>query len=121
MATLHGYSPRMRFDLVVNTMTKNAVCEKKIYVHGGGGQWRPLLHVEDAADAYVKCVEAPLDTVKGEVFNVGAEEQNYQIYKIAQIVSKCVPGTKVTIKGKEVDKRFTGKRRDLNERDYADY
>lgn len=91
MATLYGYSPRMRFDLVVNTMVKTAIVNKKISVHGGGKQWRPLIHVEDAATAFVKCLEAPLKSIKGEVFNVGSSNQNYRVIDIARAVNKCVP------------------------------
>jgi nucleoside-diphosphate-sugar epimerase/CBS domain-containing protein len=105
MATLYGYSPRMRFDLVVNTMTKTAVVDKKITVYGGGKQWRPLLQVEDAAEAYIKCLEAPITKIKGEVFNVGSGKQNYQIIKIAQMVNQVVPEARLVIEGKLTDPR----------------
>lgn len=105
MGTLYGYSMRMRFDLVLNTMTKTAVIDKKISVHGGGRQWRPLLHVEDAAEAYLKCLEAPIKKIKCEIFNVGSEKQNYQILQIARIIQKCVPGARLIIEGKAGDPR----------------
>lgn len=105
MSTLHGYSPRMRFDLVVNTMTKTALVDKKISIHGGGKQWRPLLNVEDAADAYIRCVESSLQKVKGQIFNVGSSKQNYQIYKIANMVQKHVPQAKLVIEGESIDQR----------------
>lgn len=105
MATLYGYSPRMRFDLVVNTMTRDAVCYGMIKVHGGGKQWRPLLEVGDATDAYIKCLEAPLEEVKGEIFNVGSEEQNYQICDIAEVIGGQVPNTQVVVDGNIIDAR----------------
>lgn len=105
MGTLYGYSPRMRFDLVVNAMTKSAVVNKYISVHGGGKQWRPLLHVEDAADAYIKCLQAPLEKVKGQIFNLGSSKQNYQIINIAETVKKCVPGASLYIDDKNSDLR----------------
>lgn len=105
MGTLYGYSPRMRFDLVVNTMTKTAIVDKKILVHGGGKQWRPLLHVEDAAEAYAKCLEAPIAQIKGEVFNVGSREQNYQVIQIAKLVNKGVPKAKIVLDGEASDPR----------------
>lgn len=105
MGTLYGWSPRMRFDLVVNTMTKNAVTEKRIIVHGGGKQWRPLLHVDDAAEAYVRCLEAPISKIKGRVFNVGSREQNYQIIDIARIVQSRVPGSELVMQGDGPDAR----------------
>lgn len=105
MATLYGYSPRMRFDLVVNTMTKTAVVDKKIFVHGTGAQWRPFLNVEDAAQAYLQCLSAPLNKVKGEVFNVGADNNNYKIIDIAKVVKKCVPEADFIIEDKISDLR----------------
>lgn len=105
MSTLYGYSPRMRFDLVVNTMTKTAVTDNKIFVHGGGKQWRPLLHVEDAANAYISGLEAPLINVKGEVFNVGSTEQNYQIINIAKEVKQHVPNAKLIVDRSTIDAR----------------
>lgn len=105
MGTLHGYSPRMRFDLVVNTMTKAALTEGRIHVHGGGKQWRPLLHVEDAADAYIQCLEAPLSSIRGEVFNVGSEDQNLQIIDIAKAVRRQVPRAKLVVESGTEDPR----------------
>ena len=105
MSTLYGYSHRMRFDLVVNTMTKNAVIDKKIFVHGGGKQWRPLLNVEDAAESYVKVLQSPFQKVKGQTYNVGSEEQNYRIIEIAQAVKECVPEAELIVEGEANDPR----------------
>jgi nucleoside-diphosphate-sugar epimerase len=85
MATIYGLSPRMRLDLVVNTLTLNAHVNEKITIHGGA-QWRPLVHVADAARAYVMCLQAPLAAVGGQVFNVGSNEQNYQIGQLGEQV-----------------------------------
>lgn len=109
MATLYGLSPRMRFDLVINTLTMKAVTEGKITIFGGN-QWRPLLHVADAAEAYIKCIESPIENVRRQVFNVGSNDNNYQIIDLGNIVKKLVPGTEMeivdnkTIDGKD-DKR----------------
>ena len=94
MGTLYGLSPRMRFDLVVNVLTMKAVTEKKIKIFGGK-QWRPLVHVADAADAYIKCLEAPIDKVKGQIFNIGSNEQNYQIYQLGEMIKKEMPETTI--------------------------
>ena len=85
MATIYGLSPRMRFDLVVNTLALNAYVHEKITIHGGA-QWRPLVHVADAARAYVMSLDAPQEAVGGEVFNVGSNEQNLQIGPIGETV-----------------------------------
>lgn len=91
MGTLYGYSHRMRFDLVVNTMSMKSFTDRKILVYGGK-QWRPLLHVEDAAEVYVRCVEADSKNVGSQIFNVGSDEQNYQIEEIAERVSTTLGG-----------------------------
>ena len=68
--TVYGWSPRMRFDLVVNTFLKDALTRGKITIHYGGEMWRPLVEVRDAARAYIACVEADEDKVRGQIFNV---------------------------------------------------
>ncbi len=83
--TVYGWSPRMRFDLVVNTFLKDAVTVGKLYLHGGGWQWRPLVDVSDVARAHILCLDAPLDVVGGEIFNV--MEENYQVRQLAMLVA----------------------------------
>jgi nucleoside-diphosphate-sugar epimerase len=104
MGTLYGYSPRMRFDLVVNTMTMHAFSERKIRVFGGR-QWRPLLSVADAAEVYIRCIEADIACVGNQVFNVGSDEQNYQIEDIAGIIAGNFRGIEVQHDGKSLDVR----------------
>ena len=93
--TVFGYSPKMRFDLVVNLMTKNAIKDKKIFVLGGGKQWRPHVHVKDVSKALIKVLESPIEKVKGETFNVGSNDLNFQIYKIAEKANSIIPDVKV--------------------------
>jgi nucleoside-diphosphate-sugar epimerase/CBS domain-containing protein len=104
MGTLYGYSPRMRFDLVVNTMTMKSFTDNRIQVFGGR-QWRPLLNVEDAADVYVACLEADLKDVGNQVFNVGSDAQNYQIDEIAGIVSGCLGEVRIERDESSLDAR----------------
>ncbi len=68
--TVYGWSPRMRFDLVVNTFVKDALARGRITIHYGGEMWRPLVDVRDAARAYLACLEAEPDKVRGQIFNV---------------------------------------------------
>src|SRR5918999_6086962 len=68
--TVYGWSPRMRFDLVVNTFVKDALLQERLELHGGGWMWRPLVDVRDAADAMLAVLEAPADLAAGEIFNV---------------------------------------------------
>jgi nucleoside-diphosphate-sugar epimerase len=83
--TVYGWSARMRFDLVVNTFLKDAVTAGKLYLHGGGWQWRPLVDVGDVARAHVACLTAPADAVAGEIFNV--MQENYQVRQLAMLVA----------------------------------
>jgi nucleoside-diphosphate-sugar epimerase len=104
MGTLYGYSPRMRFDLVVNTMTMHASTERKIRVFGGK-QWRPLVSVQDAALAYIRCLESDIAKVGNQVFNIGSDEQNYQIEQIARIVSETIGDVAVQHDNESLDSR----------------
>jgi len=94
MATLYGLSPRMRFDLVVNIMTARALHDRTVTVFGGD-QWRPLVHVADAAAAFVRALDAPADLVSGQVFNVGSDEQNFRIIELAKRVADATGGAKI--------------------------
>src|SRR5262245_6135875 len=104
MGTLYGDSPRMRFDLVVNTMTMKSYTDRTINVFGGT-QWRPLLGVEDAADVYVACLQADLKDVGNQVFNVGSNEQNYQIDNIAEMIGAPLGDTSIQRDDSSLDAR----------------
>jgi nucleoside-diphosphate-sugar epimerase len=91
MATLFGWSRRMRYDLAVNQMTATAVSSNVIKVMGGGNQWRPFVHVKDAARAFVLMLDAPAPVVSGEAFNVGANDDNVQITTLAERVAAVMP------------------------------
>jgi|WetSurMetagenome_2_1015567.scaffolds.fasta_scaffold25487_3 nucleoside-diphosphate-sugar epimerase/CBS domain-containing protein len=104
MGTLYGYSPRMRFDLVVNTMSMKSFVDREIQVFGGG-QWRPLLGVEDAAEVYARCLEMDLRDVGNQVFNVGSDEQNYQIQEVAEIIGSALGGIPISRDNSNLDSR----------------
>ena len=89
LATVFGLSPRMRFDLVVNTLTAKAVSERRISIFGGN-QWRPNVHCRDAARAFVMALEAPASDVAGEIFNLGGDANNHRINEIGDMVSQIV-------------------------------
>jgi nucleoside-diphosphate-sugar epimerase len=84
--SIYGYSPRMRFDLVVNAFVLNALQVGRLVLHNGGEMWRPLLSLQDAAAAYKLMLEAPVDKIKGEIFNV--TNGNYRISELALRVQK---------------------------------
>ncbi len=104
-ATLFGYSPRMRFDLAINLMTMSAVEKHEIIVLGGGGQWRPFLHVKDAAGAIATVLSAEREYVAAEVFNVGSNEHNVRIRDLAEVVAGEVPDTKIETAPDDADRR----------------
>jgi nucleoside-diphosphate-sugar epimerase len=95
LATAFGVSPRMRFDLAVNVMTKNAYVQRRITVDGGGRQWRPFVHVVDIAQAFILALTSPAKLVSGQVFNVGSDGNNVQVLNLAFRVRDAVPGTEV--------------------------
>ncbi len=104
-ATVFGLSPRMRFDLAINVMTKNAYTQGRITVDGGGRQWRPFVHVADVADVIMRVMNAPASSVDGEVFNVGHSDNNVRILNLAYRVRDAVPGTQIILAPTDPDLR----------------
>jgi nucleoside-diphosphate-sugar epimerase len=104
-ATVFGLSRRMRFDLAINVMTKNAYTQQRIVVDGGGKQWRPFVHVRDVSEAVVRVLEAPDERVRGMVLNVGSNENNVRILNLAYRVRDAVPGSHVEVSGTDPDLR----------------
>jgi len=94
-ATAYGFSPRIRFDLVLNNLTAHAFTSGKVLLKSDGMSWRPIVHIEDIGRAFVAAIEAPVETVHNETFNVGITTENYRIREIAQIVEETVPGSRV--------------------------
>jgi len=93
-ATVCGYSPRQRLDLVVNILTNLAYHTRKIKVFGGE-QLRPNIHIKDMVSSYILLLKSPVNKVSGEVFNVGFE--NLKVIDIALKVKKIV-GEDVVLK-----------------------
>ena len=104
LGTIFGWSRRMRFDLVVNILTAKAVLEDDIPVYGGE-QYRPLVHVHDAARAFVEVLEAPEEKVDRQIFNVGDNGLNYQISEVGRIVEEQVPDAEVRFVEHKEDNR----------------
>ena len=105
-ATVYGVSPRLRFDLVLNNLVAWALTTGLVYLKSDGTPWRPIVHVEDVTRAFISVLHAPQDVVHNQSFNVGINEENYQIREIAEIVKKTVPGCKIEFaKGAGPDKR----------------
>ncbi|MBI1910232.1 MAG: SDR family oxidoreductase [Deltaproteobacteria bacterium] len=90
-ATVYGYSPRMRFDLAVNGMTYGAWKTGKLPLMRDGKQWRPMVHVKDTTKAMYLMLQSEPSLINGQIFNVGSEENNYQIGQLAEIVAAMLP------------------------------
>jgi nucleoside-diphosphate-sugar epimerase len=104
LATIHGMSPRPRFDLVVNLLAAKAVTEGEFTIFGGD-QWRPFVHVADAAEAFIRGLETDEALVHGEVFNIGADSENYRIRQIGELITELVPGARMKVDGEDTDRR----------------
>lgn len=91
-ATVYGYSPRMRFDLAINGMTYGAWKTKKLPLMRDGKQWRPMLHVKDAARAQIFLLEhSNKREIAGQIFNIGSEKNSFQIGNLAELVRDTLP------------------------------
>lgn len=95
--TAYGASPRLRGDLVVNNLTGFAVTTGRVYLKSDGSSWRPLVHIEDIARAFLALAEATPDVVHDQAFNVGSSTENYQIRDVAELVAELVEGSDVTL------------------------
>jgi nucleoside-diphosphate-sugar epimerase len=102
--TIFGLSGRTRFDLVVNLLTAKAIVDGEITVMGGD-QWRPFVHVQDAALAAFKALEAPLQLVDRQIFNVGSDAQNYTLQDVGELIQRVVPNSRVVELGSNSDHR----------------
>lgn len=89
-ATVYGLSKRMRFDLAINGMVLGFFKNGKIPIMRDGKQWRPFVHVKDTSNAFIKVVESEAEVVNGQTFNVGNNEQNVQIFDLAESVAESI-------------------------------
>ena len=103
-ATLFGLSRRPRFDLIVNLLSAKALQDKKITVFGGE-QWRPFVHTRDVSQSICAILEAPLEKVGNQVFNVGSSSENYKIIDVAKIIHSKVPEAELLVDDKIDDPR----------------
>ncbi|MFW2381050.1 MAG: NAD-dependent epimerase/dehydratase family protein, partial [Acidimicrobiales bacterium] len=94
-STAYGCSPRLRFDLVVNNLAAWAYTTGKVLIKSDGTPWRPLVHVEDIARAYIAAVEADRELVHDRAFNVGSTTENYRVRDVAELVAKVIPGSEI--------------------------
>jgi nucleoside-diphosphate-sugar epimerase len=94
-ATAYGASPKLRLDIVLNDFVASAYATGRVYIKSDGTPWRPIVHIRDIISAVVSVLEAPLETIHNQTFNVGQTEENYRISQLADIVAETVPGCRI--------------------------
>lgn len=102
-ATVFGWSPRFRSDIVFNNLLASAFTTGRIDVRSDGSPWRPVVHIQDLCDAYVACLKCPPHLINGRAFNVGLK--NYTVLELADIVKELAPEAKVTFGAESADER----------------
>jgi nucleoside-diphosphate-sugar epimerase len=93
--TIFGFSPRMRYDLVLNAFVKDALSKGKLTLHYGGAMWRPLIDVKDVARAYVMALESDVELIRGQIFNLAAG--NFRISELALRAREALNGLGVDV------------------------
>jgi len=94
-STAYGVSPRLRADVVVNNLVAIAFTTGEVLIQSDGTPWRPLVHIEDIASAFLAVLHAPRELVHNEAFNVGRSEENYRVRDLGELVEQVIPGSKV--------------------------
>ena len=87
-ATAYGFSPRLRVDLMVNNLVGHAYTTGRVLIKSDGTPWRPLVHVEDISRAVRAVLVAPRDVIHNQAFNIGRNDENYQVRQVADLVAR---------------------------------
>jgi nucleoside-diphosphate-sugar epimerase len=103
-ATVYGVAPRMRFDLTVNEFTRDLWADRQLEVFGEQF-WRPYVHVRDAARGIRTILEAPVDAVAGQVFNVGDSSQNFRKLDLVELIREQTDRGEVSFVARNEDPR----------------
>jgi nucleoside-diphosphate-sugar epimerase len=93
--TVYGASPALRLDLVLNDLAAGAFTSGRIFMLSDGTPWRPLVHVEDVARAFLAVLDAGRDVIHNQAFNVGIQNANYQMLELAEIVKEVCPWARI--------------------------
>jgi len=91
LGSVFGLSPRMRMDTVLNNMAARAVTTGLISLKSDGTSWRAVVHVEDVGRAFLAALDAPVEQLAGQAFNIGNDAHNYRLRDLAQIVADSMP------------------------------
>jgi len=98
-STVFGASPRLRCDIVFNSLVACAYTTGRIEIKSDGTPWRPVVHVRDVCSAFVAGLEAPTELVSGRSYNVGIANGNYSVRDLAEAAARAVPGSELTYTG----------------------
>ena len=104
-ATVYGPSPNMRSDLVLNNLISLAHLTGLVKLMSDGRAWRPMVHVIDVASAILLCLKRPIEALHAQIFNIGFNDQNYQIRKLASEIHRVFPDFRISITDWNHDKR----------------
>jgi nucleoside-diphosphate-sugar epimerase len=98
-STVFGASPRLRCDIVFNSLVASAFTTGKIEIKSDGTPWRPAVHIQDVCSAYIAGLEAPASLVGGRSYNVGIPEGNFTVRDLAEAAQRAVPGSTLVYTG----------------------
>ena len=98
-STVFGASPMLRCDIVFNNLVACAYTTGKIEIKSDGTPWRPVVHIKDVSNAYIAGLEAPLEIVSGQAFNVGIPNGNFTVRDLAEAAQRSVSGSTLVFTG----------------------
>jgi nucleoside-diphosphate-sugar epimerase len=104
-STVFGVSPRLRCDIVFNSLVACAFTTGRIEILSDGSPWRPVIHVKDLCNAFISGLEAPRNLVSGQSFNVGINNGNYTVKELAEAAQRVVPGSELVFLHQHSDPR----------------
>ena len=103
LATVFGFSPRIRFDVVINMLSGMAVAEKRVILNSNGEAWRPHLYIDDVCEAFRCCIEWDYNDGKLMILNVGRNDNNLRILDVAKMIQQLEPGCSLSFLGQSED------------------
>ncbi|MDB4877449.1 MAG: NAD-dependent epimerase/dehydratase [Gemmatimonadetes bacterium] len=98
-STVFGASPRLRCDIVFNSLVACAYTTGRIEIKSDGTPWRPVVHVRDVCSAFIAGLEAPAALIGGRSYNVGIANGNFSVRELAEAAGRSVPGSVITYTG----------------------
>ena len=104
-STVFGASPRLRCDIVYNSLVACAFTTGRIEILSDGSPWRPVIHIKDLCKAFISGIEAPINLVSGQSFNVGIKNGNYTVKELAEAAQRVVPGSELVFLNQHSDPR----------------